>query len=79
MLRAHRKTAKPQSSQLLADRAFMHDHTKFGFDRVLQIDPLPTRRFAPSLQDVEDLLAGRGAAGPSGRFAQTSITARIRG
>jgi hypothetical protein len=57
----------------------MHDHTKFGFDRVLQIDPSPTHRFAPSLQDVEDLLAGRGAAGPSGRFAQTSITARIRG
>jgi len=42
VLRAHRKTAKTQSSQLLADRAFMHDHAKFCFDLALQIDPSPS-------------------------------------
>jgi len=41
VLRTHRKTAKPQSSQLPAGRAFMHDHAKFRFDLVLQIDPSP--------------------------------------
>jgi hypothetical protein len=42
VLRAHRKTTTPQSGQVFADRAFMHDHAQFRFDPVLGIGPSPS-------------------------------------